>query len=232
MKRILITGSNRGIGLELARQCLARGDRVIATCRSPDWATDLRDLVAVHPDKANLLALDVADPDSVEICSKEVAHQIEGLDWLVNNAGIYQRGEKLGALNAENLLEVFRVNAVGPLMIAQAFLDLLLAGRESRVINISSRMGSIAEKRSQGHYSYCGSKAALNMMTRALAFELMPQGIIAVTMHPGWVQTAMGGAKAPLSVEESARGMLNVIEGLTPDEAGRFLQWDGSELPW
>jgi NAD(P)-dependent dehydrogenase (short-subunit alcohol dehydrogenase family) len=151
---------------------------------------------------------------------------------LINNAGARIRPERLGQLEAGILLDVFALNAVAPLMVAQTYLDLLRVGHRPRIVNISSQMGSLARKQSGGDYSYCASKAALNMHTRALAFDVRGLGITAVAMHPGWVQTDMGGPNAPLTPQESIRGMIAVIDRLAPDDAGRFLQWNGSELPW
>ena len=151
---------------------------------------------------------------------------------LVNNAGVRPRGEHPGNLDRDTLMHTFEVNSVAPLMVAQCYLDLLRRGDSPRIVNVTSQLGSLARKRSGGDYSYNASKAALNMLSKALAYDVRPLGITVVMIHPGWVQSEIGGEGAPLTPAESARGMLDVIEGLTPDDTARFLQWDGSELPW
>lgn len=232
MRRVFVTGANRGIGLELARQCLQRGDRVFASCRSPAQADALRQLGLDFPDRLTILPLDVGDPDQIRSAAAAVASEIEGLDLLFNNAAVNLRGEHLASLDMGSLVDVLRVNSVAPVIIAQSLFELLKRGRDPRVINITSQLGSIARKRSGGRYSYDASKAALNMLTRTLAFELLPHGILAAVIHPGWVRTDMGGGSAPLSVQESVRGILEVTQDLTRDRVGSFLQWDGAELPW
>ena len=232
MKRVFVTGTNRGIGLEFVRQYLARGDRLFATCRRLDMAADLQALAAAYPDRLTICHLILTDQRSIAASHDLVAGMVDGLDVLINNAGYYAKRERLGNLSAESIIDVFAVNSVAPLMIAQAYLDLLRAGERPRIVNITSQMGSLARKRSGGDYSYCASKAALNMLTRALAFDVQRLGITTVMMHPGWVKTDMGGAGAPLAPEEAVRGMIQVIDQLQPGDAGRFLQWDGRELPW
>lgn len=232
MRHILITGANRGLGLELTRQTLDRGDHVFATCRHPEEAHALRALNDVHAAQLSILSLDVTDEASIIAAEEMVRTQTDHLDILINNAGVNPRGERLGDLDAETLLHTFHVNSVGPMMVAQRFLDLLRAGERSKIVNISSQMGSLIQKKSGGSYSYCTSKAALNMLTRALAFDLRSEGIIVVAMHPGWVRTDMGGSHAPLSPAESVSGMLRVIDKLKPTDTGRFLTWRGRKHPW
>ena len=232
MQRIFITGANRGIGLELACQCLQRGDQVFASCRQPEQADELQALMAEYPDRLTILQLDVTDQAEVEAVAESLAAEVDGLDILFNNAGVHPGGEHIGNLDVDNLLSVLYTNSVGPIMVAQSLLDLLKVGHDPKIINVTSQLGSITRKRSGGRYSYDGSKAALNMFTRTLAFDLLPDGIITIVIHPGWVRTDMGGSGASLSVEESTRGILEVTDKLTKDDVGRFLQWDGAELPW
>lgn len=232
MERVLITGANRGIGLEFARQYAARGAAIFAGCRRPEQATDLQQLSAHHPGQLVILPLVITDQASIGRSVAAVSDQVNGLDILINNAGQYPRGERPGTLEACVILDAFAVNSVAPLMVAQAYLDLLKAGSCPRIVNITSQMGSLARKQSGGNYSYCASKAALNMLTRALAFDVRAMGIIAMMMHPGWVKTDMGGSGASLTPQEAVQGMIRVIDGLTPQDTGRFLQWNGAELPW
>lgn len=232
MQRILITGANRGIGFEFVRQLAERGDRVFATCRCPDQADDLQMLANHNPEQISIAALDVTDQASIYASYRLIVKQTDSLDLLINNAGIFPRAERLGNLDADDILEAFRVNSVAPLMVAQRYINLLKVGTNPRIVSISSQLGSLARKRDGRDYSYCASKAALNMLTRTLAFGLREEGIIAVVMHPGWVQTDMGGANASLPPERSVAGLLKVIDQLTMKDTGCFLQWDGGELPW
>lgn len=232
MKQVFITGANRGIGLELTRQCLSRDDQVFAACRHPNQADELQQLKSAYPNHSKIVQLDVTDQVEVEAAAEAVAAETDSLDILFNNAGILLSGESVGNINADSLLNVMHINAIGPLMVAQSLLKLLRAGQNPKIINITSQLGSISRKKSGGRYSYDGSKAALNMFTRTLAFDVIADGIIAIVIHPGWVRTDMGGKNASISVEDSARGILQVTDSLSKDDVGRFLQWDGAELPW
>lgn len=221
---LVVTGANRGIGLELARQARSRGARVIATARRPMDAPELTAL------GVRVEALDVADPASV----KRFARALGGLpvDTLINNAGIGGGSAPLAELDPETLLDTFRVNTLGPLRVTQALLPNLRAGRDRRIVQITSLMGSIADNSSGGSYGYRASKAALNMVTKSLSIDLAGEGFVCAALHPGWVRTAMGGSNAPLSVEESVAGLLLVIDGLTLEQTGAFLDFDGETLPW
>jgi NAD(P)-dependent dehydrogenase (short-subunit alcohol dehydrogenase family) len=234
MERILITGAGRGIGLELARQYLERGDVVLATARNfnPDAAADLYALAAQHGDRCHLLPLDVTDEDAIAAAAVQAGALVDGLDVLINNAGVFPRNERPETLDAQVLLQTLHTNAVAPLIVVRELLGLLRSGRRPRILNITSQLGSLTRRASGRCYSYCSSKAALNMLTRSLAFDLQPDGIIAVVVHPGWVQTDMGGAHAPVMVGESARGIIALADGLTPEQTSKFLTWDGREHAW
>lgn len=232
MKRVLITGANRGIGLALATQCAARGDRVFAGCRHPGGADQLEALGAQHPGQVTILNLDVSDPAVISAAAFQMAEQAQALDILINNAGINLGDEALSTVTAHNLLKSLQVNAVGPVLVTQACRDLLAKGDHPVVANISSESGSIARMTRFRGYGYYGSKAAENMYTRALALDPEMAGILVIAMHPGWVRTAMGGSHAHLSPAESAAGILQVIEGLAPADNGMFFTWEGNEYPW
>ncbi len=232
MKRVFITGANRGIGLGLVRQSLQRGDRVFAGCRSPENTAELNRLQEQHGDRLLVLPLDVTSESAIASAVDTVQGFTDGLDILFNNAGVGGDKSPLGRLEASDFIDTYSVNAVAPMMIAQACLPLLRRGRRPVIANITSRMGSIADNGSGGWYSYRASKAALNMLNASLALDLADQGIISVVLHPGWVRTDMGGTGATLSVEQSVAGLLSVVDGLTPDDSGRFLAWDGEEIPW
>jgi NAD(P)-dependent dehydrogenase (short-subunit alcohol dehydrogenase family) len=234
---VLVTGSNRGLGLELVRQLAPRAERVYATCRKPEAAAALSALADAHADTIRMAPLDVADPSSIETVRALVERDTEALDLLINNAGINGggRADRFGTVDAETMMRVLRVNTVGPHLLVQAFANLLVASTDPRlakVVNLTSQLGSIANTGGGTWQSYKVSKAGLNMCTRLQAAELTDQGVIAVSMHPGWVQTDMGGPNARLTPQEAVAGMLAVIEDLTPDHAGRFLTYDGGELPW
>ena len=235
-KHCLVTGANRGIGLAFVRQLLARGDRVIATCRHPGKANALNTLTGEYPGRLHVLPLDVASEKSRAelvcelplVCGDDVDAQ--RIDLLINNAGVLHSGERFGALSAANLDDSFRVNASGPLLLTEALAPMLADG--ATVANISSQLGSIGNNRQFGTPSYNISKAAQNMATVLLAHALRDRGIRVVALHPGWVQTDMGGDGAQITVEASATGLVRVIDALGAEDSGRFLDWEGHALPW
>jgi NAD(P)-dependent dehydrogenase (short-subunit alcohol dehydrogenase family) len=233
IRRCLITGANRGLGLEFARQLLARGDRVIATCRQPGKATALNALAGEHPGRLHVLPLDIADPRAIAELQRELlllADDGDRLDLLVNGAGVLHSGERFGHVTAVNLDDSFRTNAMGPFLLTQALAPRLADG--ARVANITSQLGSIASTTRFGTPSYDISKAAQNMATALLAAALRERGIVVVALHPGWVQTDMGGAGATVTPADSVSGLLRVIGGLKSADSGRFLDWRGQSLPW
>ncbi len=234
MTRVLITGANRGLGLVLARQLIARGDQVWGTARDPEAAA----LAALGP--AGIVSMDLADEASIVAAVAAIAEQTAAIDLLVNCAGIDARAVGAPAaargpfdLDGETFTQVTRINATGPMIVTREALPLLRAGIGSIVLNISSQLGSMVVGASMGNdTAYCVSKAALNMFTVKAAAALRAEGITVVAMHPGWVRTDMGGDAAPLSADESATSIISVVDGLTIADTGRFLKWDGSEHPW
>jgi NAD(P)-dependent dehydrogenase (short-subunit alcohol dehydrogenase family) len=232
MKRVLITGANRGIGLALVRGCAARGDRVFAGCRAPEKAADLGEIAAKYPGEVTILPLDVTDEGSISNCETVVADHVKALDILINNAAVHMDDKTLSKVSPEVLLKTMHVNAVGPVMVAQRFLGLLKVGDDPKIVNISSEAGSISKTTWFRGYGYYGSKAAENMYTRSLAFDPETEGIIVIAVHPGWVRTDMGGPDAHLSTAESAAGILKVTDGLMPEDNGKFYTWEGIEYPW
>ncbi len=229
----MITGANRGIGLALVREYLRHPEvQLFAACCRPDAAHDLQALSADHPDRLVVLPLEVTDPEAVSAVAAAVAARTDGLDALINNAGINPPGQSLAEIDTETMLHVLHVNTVAPLMVTKVFLRLLEGGVSPRVVNVSSIMGSLSHTSGGGYYAYRTSKAALNMVTRIMAGDLRARGITVICLHPGWVRTDMGGGGAPLSPEESAQGIVRVISRLSPADSGHFLQWNGEELPW
>ena len=231
MQRILVTGANRGLGLEFVRQLLARGDRVIAACRHPGKALALTELAAAHPGHLHILPLDLANERSIAECVREATALTDALDALINNAGMLVSGERFGAIAHKSLADSFAANVTGPVLLTQALMPLLEKGANPRVMNLSSRLGSLAGTQGFGTPSYAMSKAALNMATRQLAAALAPR-VSVFCVSPGWVKTRMGGSGAEITAEESVSDMRSLIERLGMDDTGRFLRRNGSELPW
>lgn len=238
MHRILITGSNRGLGFEFTRQYAAKGSRVFATCRRPDDAAGLNRLAAAHREQISVHQLDVADSASIRGCFREISSETDQLDVLINNAGVYSAAgsaspaESLGNLTFEDALDVLRVNSVAPILVAQQFVHLLRASGQAKIVNITSGYGSISENTSGFPYYYSAAKAALNQMTRSLAHDVQKLRITAVVMDPGWVATDMGGESAPVSPEEAVRAMIQVVDSLTPRQNGQNLDRFGEKRPW
>ena len=232
MNRILITGANRGLGLELVRLYAARGDQVFAGCRSLEHDTALQDLSARYPGQLDILPMEITDTASLDRCVGQVRSAVDALDMLINNAAINEEGETLRTFDAQKAAQQWMVNAVGQVLVARKFLDLLKAGADPKIINITSEAGSISTMNHFRGYYYFGSKAAMNMFSRSMAWDPDTAGIITIALHPGWVRTDMGGSNADLSVTESAEGTLKVIDGLGPQDNGKFYTWDGKEYPW
>lgn len=236
MPRVLVTGANRGLGLELARQYSAEGWEVLACCREPAAATELRGL-AGGTGRVEPLALDVADLAAIDALAERLAGR--PIDVLLANAGVYSvtpgrrddAGQTLGDMDYEAWERMLRVNTVAPFKLAEALADDVAASEQKKIAIVTSGMGSI-ERTPGGFYAYRTSKAAVNMVGASLARDLAPRGILVALLSPGWVRTRMGGPSASLSPEESVRGMRARIAELDAARSGRFLKWDGSELPW
>ena len=226
MPTTLITGAGRGLGLEFARQFADDGWTVLAGVRDPGSADDLRRIDGdVSP-----VPLDVADPASVAILGERLSGV--PIDLLINNAGIYGPRQTIpGTLDYDAWREVFEVNTLAPIRVAEAFLEHIRASEGRKIVTVSSKMGSIADS-SGGSYTYRSSKAAVNAAMKALAMDLQPEGFTVIVVHPGWVRTDMGGPSALIDAVESVSGLKAVIDGLTPSDTGRFINYDGSEIPW
>jgi NAD(P)-dependent dehydrogenase (short-subunit alcohol dehydrogenase family) len=221
---VMVTGANRGIGLELARQYGKAGWQVIGTARKPESATELKEL------GARVVQLDVTDDASVARLAAELDGQ--PIDLLINNAGIISRNSALDATDIEMAGKILDVNVLGPMRVTQALLPNLSASNRKTIVNMTSGLGSIASNESGGFYGYRESKAALNMFTRSLASDLSGQEFIVVAMNPGWVQTDMGGPNATLTVEQSVNGIRAVVDSLTPGDSGTFRSYNGANEPW
>jgi NAD(P)-dependent dehydrogenase (short-subunit alcohol dehydrogenase family) len=219
MPTVLITGANRGLGLEFARQYSADGWDVLVTAREP---SDELDKLPVR-----IETLDMRDLESVDAFGS----QIDALDLLIANAGTYGPKSVETPDDALSWSETFTVNTIAPFLLARSVLP-QVARSKGKLIGISTRMGSIADNSSGGFIGYRSSKAALNAAWRSLALDIRAQDVVAAVLHPGWVETRMGGPSAPLEPKESIAGMRRVIESLGPGQSGGFFSYDGSEIPW
>lgn len=225
---VLITGANRGIGLEFVRQYLHDGWRVIATCRQPHRATQLYALQQEFPQHLRIEALDVCDWAAVASLRQTLAG--ESIDVLINNAGVYGNGpQALGQLDVAEWQHTLTANAIAPIKVIESLLPLL--NSNARIASLSSLMGSMADNGSGGSYYYRASKAALNAAHTSLARDLAGRHACMV-LHPGWVQTDMGGPGALIDVKTSVTGMRQQLQALNHASTGRFMAWDGRELPW
>lgn len=221
---VLITGANRGLGLEFARQFKARGYEVIGTARNPDKATALRKL------GAQVEQLDVADDKSAQALAARLAGK--PIDILINNAGVIgTNARSFTDLDFNAMVKTYQVNALGPMRVTQALYNNLKQGKGRKIVNITSVMGSIGMNFGGG-YDYRASKAALNMLSNTLSREVGRDGFTCIVIHPGWVQTDMGGSSAPVTPKDSISGMLAVIDGLDSGSNGKFFDYTGKELPW
>ena len=234
MQTILITGANRGIGLALTQQYAARGERVLAACRQPERAEVLQTLAAAHEGQVRVIALDVGELASIRGAVEQARLHTEQIDVLINNAAINPptQDQNLATIDFTTMMDVLRVNSAAPLMMTQQFLPLLRKAEGAKVVNISSDMGSLGQTRGGGDYAYSTSKAALNMVSRLLSFDLARYGITVVALDPGWVRTDMGGQYAALAPDDSAAGVIRVIDGLTARDSGSYLAYDGGRHEW
>lgn len=223
---VFVTGANRGIGLEFVRQLTTRGETVLASCRHPEKAHDLKSLLS----EGWIIPMDVTIQDSIVQGAKVVRKKFNRIDLLINNAGVMGERGNPDIPNWDIIMSTFLTNAAGPVFVTKYLKTLLKKG--SKVVNISTLMGSIEDNSSGGYYAYRMSKAALNMASKNLYHELGVMGVTVLTFHPGLVQTDMGGSGANLSVETSVSEMLNVIESAGPEKSGTFLRFDGERLPW
>ncbi len=232
-ERVLVTGANRGLGWHFVQHYMHRGARVFAGCRRPDEAEALQRLAREYPQAIATLTLDVTDAAAIDDVVSRVAHDGTGsLDVLINNAGVSPRGEGFANLSGPAMQEVLGVNTIAPMMVAQRCYPLLCRAPAPRIVNISSSMGALEKKDYGRHYSYAASKAALNMLTRATAHDLRGDGITVAALHPGWVRTDLGGARAALDPDESVSGMIGVIDRLTLEDTSLFFTWAGERHPW
>ncbi len=222
--KVVITGTSRGIGLELTRQALEAGHQVLAVARDPQNATELQKLAPKFPDALKILAADVNDPAG-RARIVDTAGSWGAVDTLINNAGVYKKG-----VTETDFTESFRTNTISPYLLTLELLPLLKKGQSPKVISVSSLMGSVGNNSSGGSAAYRASKAALNAIHKSLSID--EPWLTSFVMHPGWVQTDMGGTGATLSIPDSASGIWKVIHNAKPATSGHFLNYTGEELTW
>lgn len=240
MPTVMITGASRGLGLELTRQYAEAGWQILACARTPHTAEALQSVVAQHPSLVRVKALDVENHASIDRLAAELAGV--SIDVLINSAGTMGRRSfaeegaqfgRFGDSDYDDWAQIFRLNVMGPMKMAEAFVEHVARSEQKKLITLSSILGSIEKNTFGGLYAYRASKAAVNAIMRSMAIDLArSHGIIATALHPGWVRTDMGGPNADIDAVTSASGMRRVIEGLDPSKAGRYWVYDGSELPW
>nr|WP_229648835.1 SDR family oxidoreductase [Vibrio splendidus]MCC4878929.1 SDR family oxidoreductase [Vibrio splendidus] len=228
MSVIFITGANRGIGLSLTQQYLEGSHKVCATYRDANSAKELLSL-ADHNSNLTCIQLEITDYQAVS----HLTSQIESIDILINNAGYYgPKGYSLGNTDVEEWRRVFEVNTIAPLKLVETLLPLIEISDVKKIACLSSRVGSMSENTSGGGYIYRSSKAALNSVVKSLSNDLTDNGFTVLALHPGWVQTEMGGPNALIDTDTSASGLIKVIESANTEMSGHFFNFDGSEIDW
>jgi NAD(P)-dependent dehydrogenase (short-subunit alcohol dehydrogenase family) len=225
---VLITGANRGLGLEFTKQYAADGWRVMACCRDPQSASALQEIAAAHKN-VQVYALDVADFAQIDALAVQLKD--EKIDVLINNAGVYP-SSSFGNTNYDDWAEGFKINAMASLKMAEAFVTNITKSELKKIATLTSKMGSIDDNTSGESYIYRSSKTALNMVMKSLSIDLKPYGISVVTLHPGWVQTDMGGPNGLISAHTSVTGLRKVIDNLNLNSTGKFIAFNGSEIAW
>jgi len=231
MATALVTGARRGIGLTFVEHLARRGDTVHAAVRDPEAATALQDTAARYPGLVHIHRLDVLDP--TDLAQLRLRLNNAPLDLLINNAGVYgPTPDRFGDTDEAGWLETFRVNSIAPRRITEALVDNLARGHNPRLVFISSKMGSMSDNSSGGCYIYRASKAALNAVAKSLSLDLRDRGILTLILHPGWVLTDMGGPNAEITTDQSVEAMLGHIDEATPTDNGRFIEIDGTTIPW
>jgi NAD(P)-dependent dehydrogenase (short-subunit alcohol dehydrogenase family) len=231
MPSVLITGANRGLGFEFARQYSAEGWGVYAASRNPAAAEQLRGLAQQAPDRLTVVAMDVTDAESIRTAARQLRDT--AIDVLINNAGISGAGGQVtGKVDYESWARVLDVNMMGPLRVTEAFVDQLARSERRLVVTITSGMGSLSDNTSGGSIAYRSSKAGVNMVMRSAALDLAPRGIGCVVVNPGWVKTDMGGPGARLTAQQSVAALRRLIETFGPAHSGKFYNYDGREYPW
>lgn len=234
MRTILITGANRGIGLEFVKQYSENNWRVLACCCQ---VSDLLNVLANDPNRnIQIFQLNVIDNHNITQLADVLAN--ESIDIFLNNAGILGTSgtrfgdAEFGAVNIGSWIEAFKTNTIAPVMLAQCFVEHIASSQKKIIANMSSNMASIKLCDQGGEYVYRSSKAALNMVTKSMAIDLKSRGIIVVALHPGWVKTDTGGPHAKIEPQESVKGLRSILDSVSLTQSGSFIAYNGHELPW
>jgi NAD(P)-dependent dehydrogenase (short-subunit alcohol dehydrogenase family) len=225
---VLVTGANRGLGLEFTKQYAADGWNVLACCREPKQASALQAIANANKN-VEILALDVANFAQIDALGLQLKDR--AIDVLINNAGVYP-SSRFGSVDYNAWAEGFRVNSMAPLKMAEAFVQQLARSQLKKIATLTSKMGSIDDNTSGESYSYRASKTAVNMVMKSLSIDLKSYGISVVTLHPGWVQTDMGGRNALISAQTSVTGLRQVIDKLSLSNTGEFIAYDNKQIAW
>jgi NAD(P)-dependent dehydrogenase (short-subunit alcohol dehydrogenase family) len=226
--QVLITGANRGIGLEFTQQYAQDGWDVLACCRDPQHAGTLQALAKSYAN-IRILLLDVADFAQIDALALQLKN--DKIDVLINNAGVYPESS-LADADTEDWLEAFKINTIAPLKMVTAFTTHVANSELKKIATLSSKMGGMSDNTSGGSYIYRSTKTAVNMVMKSLSIDVKPAGIAVVTLHPGWVLTDMGGSNALINTKTSVIGLRQVIENLNLSNTGKFIAYDGKEIAW
>ena len=230
MTNVLVTGANRGLGLGFVTNYLGKNVNVVSTTRDIESSRELLALKERFPDNLEIFELDLLKESAGDTLANFLGER--PIDILINNAGVGSTNQHFEAVSPKPWLEVLKVNLIAPLMITQSIINNVKKGSDKKIYFLSSQLGSIGDNASGGMYIYRSSKTGLNQVVKSLSVDLKPQGITVVSLHPGWVKTDMGGPNAPVSIDESIEGMMQVIDSTDIRDTGRFLNYDGKELPW
>ena len=231
IKKILVTGANRGLGLGLVKKFLRNNEKVICTTRNISKSKELILCKEKYNDNLEICELDLLDKDSPNILSNFLGD--ETIDLFINNAGVIgHSAQHFKSVSLNHWIDVLKVNLITPLLITQSIIKNVEKSSERKIYFISSKVGSIEDNKSGGMYIYRSSKTALNQVVKSLSIDLKPLGISVISLHPGWVRTEMGGPNALISVEESVNGMVDVISNTSIINSGQFINYDGTRLPW
>lgn len=230
MTNVLITGANRGLGLGFVKSFLAKNVNVICTTRNIPGSKELLECKKKHPKNIEILELDLLGENSENTLSDLLSDK--PIDIFINNAGVGNSNQRFGVVSSQPWVEVLKVNLIAPLTVTQSIIENIKKGSDKKIYFLSSQLGSIQDNTSGGMYIYRSSKTALNQVVKSLSVDLKPMGITVISLHPGWVKTDMGGPNAPVSIDESIKGMMKVIDTTDIRNTGTFLNFDGQGLPW
>ena len=230
MTNVLITGANRGLGLGFVKKYLEKNVKVFCTTRDVLGSKELMDCKEKYPNNLEIFELDLLEEGTPSVLANLLDDR--PIDIFINNAGVGSSNQHFEAVSSKPWLEVLKVNLIAPLMITQSIIDNVKKSLEKKIYFLSSQLGSIGDNASGGMYIYRSSKTGLNQVVKSLSVDLKLHGITVVSLHPGWVRTDMGGPNAPVTIDKSIEGMVNVIDTTDIKCTGKFLNYDGMELPW